>query len=307
MSFGLFCGQAAALYAVWSEQIGLATFLYGHIVLCSAPLILAFGSRGRPAVFALYLQLALWTAIAGPLGILIAIFVAAFGQSRLPASQDFGAWIDGQVATWHSRTRALRSALLDGRLRIEGASRVVPLLTVFCGGSQKEKFSALTVIVQRFEPSFSRALRLAAQDSDPSVRILASTVIAKLQAKAGARLVALKEAAAASDGAPEAWLALANAHAEYADSGLLSPYQAREHVGHAITCIERALALSPESDPIRTRHAELISQSERYAKTDDSQDIVNERPIATSVELKAEEGAAPRLRQGPELTSGAST
>ena len=120
--------------------------LCGHAMLCALPFASAAALRACPAALSAYLQLALWTAIGGPLGTPVAIFAVVFGETQVPSSQDIGAWLDDQAAPWLRKTRDLQSALLDRRVRIEGASRAKPLREAFAGGSQKEKFAALTVI-----------------------------------------------------------------------------------------------------------------------------------------------------------------
>jgi hypothetical protein len=251
---------------VWRGEMGMRVAFCGHALLCGLPFVSALALRSRPAAFSAYLQLALWTAIAGPLGTPVAIFAVAFGEVQVPSAQDIGAWLDDQVAPWLGKTRDLQSALLDQRLRIEGASRAKPLRQAFAGGSQKEKFAALTVIAGNFEPSLAYALRLAMRDSDPSVRVLASTVTTKLQTDMSTRLVELK-GHAEKDDTPEALLALGEAHAGYAASGLLSASQAQQHLDLAIRHIGTALARLPKSDVVRQLYEAVVAERRQNART----------------------------------------
>jgi len=261
--------------------------LCGHALLCALPFASAVASRARPAALSAYLQLGLWTAIGGPLGTPIAIFAVAFGETQVPGSQDIGTWLDDQAAPSGGKTRDLQSALLDQRLRIEGASRAKPLREAFAAGSQKEKFAALTVIAGNFDSSLTYALRLAMRDSDPSVRVLASTVTTKLQTGMSTRLVELKDAAAEND-TPEARLALGEAHAKYATSGLLSASQAQQHLDLAIGHIGEALARSPTSHVIRQRHEAVLAERRQNAMT--LEPAVITEPLSTA-RLQAEESA----------------
>jgi hypothetical protein len=287
--------------------MGIGPFFCGHALLCALPIIAATALRSCPTAFGAYLQLALWTAIAGPFGTPVAMLAAAFGESRVPSSQDIGAWLDDQVATWLRKTRDLQSALLDRRIRIEGASQAAPLRDAFAVGSQQEKFAALTVIARKFDPSLAYALRLAMRDTDPSVRVLASTVIAKLQTRMSARLAALKDTAAKED-APEAWLALGQAHAKYATSGLLLAFQSHQHLALAVNYTGEALARSPQPDVIRHQHDEILAEWRQHARALEPAAVhenFTEQPNTATAEAEASEITLVPLRQGADRASGA--
>ena len=79
------------------------------------------------------------------------------------------------------RAERVHVALLDRRVRLDGASHIRPLMDVIAEGSRSEKLEALRVVYRRYEAGLSTVLKRALQDSDTSVRVLAATVIAKLQ------------------------------------------------------------------------------------------------------------------------------
>jgi hypothetical protein len=234
--------QADVFLAAADQRLGVGALLAGQAYLLTANLLLAALFRLRPDVCGALLQLALWSLIAGPFGTIVA---AGLGAFRWPAAtSDFASWLQEQVEPERGkRLQGLRSALRYGRLRIEGASAVKPLSEVFLHGSQNEKLDALNAIGRRYDPVFGTALRLASKDADASVRVLASTVTAQLQA-AASRAVAAKRAAAYSSSAPEAWLSLAAAHLGYEASGLLGAEQRKNESKAALAAIEQALRLA---------------------------------------------------------------
>jgi hypothetical protein len=274
----------ALLWAVSWNLMGLGAFLANHIVVCGACVGLAIAVRSRPETYAAFLQLALWGAIAGPFGAVIGAALGASEWSQEAATIDFTNWLDAQVGSKQMiRSQHLRNELLDHRLRIEGASRVIPLCDAFANGEQKEKLDVLAVIGRRFEPSFAHTLRLATRDCDPSVRVLASTVIAKLQTQETKRIAALKKAAALSNGA-EPWLALGRARLEYSTSGLVASSQARDELNHALVCIEKALDLAPRSGPASPGNAEVHIDIARDRK---AFHIMGGEPLGDSLQEQA--------------------
>jgi hypothetical protein len=131
-------------------------------------------SEGAPILLA-----GAFTLLAGPFGAFVA-FLASLGSAlprgRLPATG--GA--DGTPEP-PDRIDALCSDLRNKRLRIEGASSVTSLMDVMSGGSIPQRIDALTVMGRTWSPGFAPALQMARRDLDPSVRVLASTIIASLQ------------------------------------------------------------------------------------------------------------------------------
>jgi hypothetical protein len=94
-------------------------------------------------------------------------------------------------------------------------------------------------------------IRAALQDSDASVRVLASTVLAKLQTRFTRDLIALEAAAAEAPGTAAPWIALAQARLAYAGSGLTEPLQARTEIAAARVAAGQALAAEPANGAVR--------------------------------------------------------
>jgi hypothetical protein len=107
-------------------------------------------------------------------------------------------------------------ALLDRRIRIEGACRINPLMDVIAEGAQAEKLEALGVIYRRYEARLSVVLKRAMQDSDASVRVLAATVIAKLHGTYTRKIGDCQAAAAVQPALAQNWREAGEARIGYA-------------------------------------------------------------------------------------------
>jgi hypothetical protein len=234
--------QTDVFLAAAGQRLSVGAFLAAESYLLIANLALATLYRRRPDAHGALLQLALWSAIAGPFGTLIA---AGLGMFRWPpATSEFAEWLQGQVEPQRKRRlQRIRSELRYNRSRIEGASAVTPLGEIFLEGSQKERLDALNAISRRFEPALAPALRLASKDADASVRVLAATVTAMLQ-KTQIEGVGVKMAAARSERTPQAWLALAEARLRYEASGLIGAAHRKIELREALAAMEEALRLA---------------------------------------------------------------
>jgi hypothetical protein len=191
------------------------------------------------------LQVVAWSAFAGPFGAFVAMALAlrpTRARSRISP--------DGDLTDRSAMERAERVhvALLDRRLRLEGASSIRPLIDVIAEGSRSEKLEALRVVYRRHEAGLSTVLKRALQDSDTSVRVLAATVIAKLHATYSQNIGAWQAAATASPDIPQNWQTLAGARLAYAESELLESPRARAQIELAVGDLSRATELDPDGE-----------------------------------------------------------
>ena len=227
----LLAWQIALFLALFIGDIQLGAYAGIHILGC---LVLAawLVRRLKGSVVdernSVALQIVAWSAFAGPFGAFVATalaFPTALIPSRIPLD---GAADD--LTTDRSeieRVERVHIALLDRRVRLEGASRIRPLMDVTAEGSRSEKLEALRVIYRKYEAGLSTVLNRALRDPDTSVRVLAATVIAKLNATYSRNIGARQIEAAANPNAAQNWQTLAEARLAYAQSGLLEPPRAR--------------------------------------------------------------------------------
>ena len=252
--------EIAFTMALVRDLVGPVPVLAGHLALCVLIGLRAAGATNRPKEAAALAHLTLWTFVAGPLGSLLALALTIFGSiAGKPApAVDFASWVEvtGDLecpTACHRLSRDLR----DGRLRIGSASAVPALADVLAAGTRDAKFEALAIVGRRFDPSLSHVIRAAIQDTDPSVRVLASTVLAKLQTRFSRALIALEAAAARTSGEAAPWLELAKARRAYAESGLTERLQAHTEMRAACLAARRAVAADPDSEEALALLAEL--------------------------------------------------
>jgi hypothetical protein len=191
------------------------------------------------------LQIVGWSALAGPFGAFVA--AAILLPSPICASTSQGRTADDVKADLVTIGHAERThiALLDRRIRLEGASRICPLMDVIAEGSQAAKLEALGVVYRRYETRLSAVLKSALKDPDASVRVLAATVTAKIHARYAEKSGDCQAAAAAEPELARNWRDLAEARLAYAESGLLEISRAQAQIELAIGDLSRATELDP--------------------------------------------------------------
>ena len=195
------------------------------------------------------LQIVAWSAFAGPFGAFVATALAfppTRTRSRISPDGDL---TDRSAMDCAERVHV---ALLDRRLRLEGASSICPLIDVISEGSRSEKLEALRVVYRRYEAGLSTVLKRALQDSDTSVRVLAATVIAKLHATYSHNIGDYQAAVTANSEIAKNWQTLAEARLAYAESELLESPRARAQIVLATGDLSRAAELDPDGEASAT-------------------------------------------------------
>jgi hypothetical protein len=239
--------QTVLLFALVGEFIDLGTYaaihFLGSLVWAAWPAwrLHAGIDDGR---YATALQIVAWSAFAGPFGAVVALALALPSAPVRPkAVPDADSPLSDRLGI--RGAEGMHVALLDRRIRIEGACRINPLMDVIAEGVQAEKLEALGVIYRRYEARLSVVLKRAMQDSDASVRVLAATVIAKLHGTYTRKIGDCQAAAAAQPAVAQNWCELAEARIGYAGSGLLEAPRARVQIESAVGDLSRAVELDP--------------------------------------------------------------
>ncbi len=262
--------QIALLFALLSGVIHLVSYVGIHAVGCAALAAWLLFRLNRAVVDKrswTALQIVAWSALAGPFGAFSAIaltFPTALVTSGV--LRDGG---EDTLTTDRSKIESFErahTALLDRRVRLEGASRIRPLIDVIAEGSRSERLEALRIVYQRYEASLSPVLKRALHDPDASIRVLAATVMAKLHGTY-TRAIGDRQAEAAANPTQEKnWLRLAEARLAYAESGLLESPRARAQIESAIGDLLHAAELDPSgrtSDPLLDRARRQLAARER--------------------------------------------
>ena len=244
--------QAGLLFALLVGWLHPAAYVAIHIAGCLAlaACLWRLNASTKDDRYSAALQMVAWSALAGPFGAFVAAAIALPSQLRSSALHD--TYTDDVAADTLAIGPAERMhiALLDRRVRIEGASRINPLMDVIADGAQAEKLEALGVSYRKYEARLSAVLRRGLQDSDASVRVLAATVMSKLHAKFTAKLGDCQTEAAAKPTFAENWRNLAEARMAYAESGLLEASRAHALIETAVEDLSRATEIDPADQAV---------------------------------------------------------
>ncbi|RBP07132.1 hypothetical protein DFR50_12962 [Roseiarcus fermentans] len=195
------------------------------------------------------LQIVAWSAAAGPFG---AFAAAALTLPAEPPAERASREADAESAaddpSRSARVERVHTALLDRRVRLRGAHGIRPLMDVIAEGSRSERLEALRVVYRNYDAQLAAVLRRGLYDPDASVRVLAATVMAKLNGAYGRAIGERQAEVAAEPKLERTWLTLAQARLAYADSGLLEPSRARAQIEIAIGDLLRAIEIEPRGE-----------------------------------------------------------
>jgi hypothetical protein len=259
----LLAWQIALFLALFSGVIQLGAYAGIHFLGClalAAWLVRRLSSSVVDERNSTALQIVAWSAFTGPFGAFVATALAlptALTPLSVPPDGDADDLTTERSAM--ERLERAHIALLDRRVRLEGASRISPLMDVIAEGSRSEKLEALRVVYRRYEARLSAVLKRALQDPDTSVRVLAATVIAKLHATYSRNIGDRQIEAAADPKLAQNWHTLAEARLAYAQSGLLESPRVRAQIEFAIG----DLSLAAELDPAGGASATLLHSARR--------------------------------------------
>lgn len=283
--------EVAMGVALWSGEVDVFVAAELRFALCAILLIGAFVWSFDPGARSICLQVGLWTLVGGPFGVALAWMLIIFGRRKQREEESFGEWVDKQMeASIDSEYDTWRALTLDDRLRIEGASETQPLCDILDGDDQRAKLKALSVIHRRFDSAMIAPLRTALHDTDAAVRVMAASVLAKLQKEYGDQVVELQKEAEERPGDPVQWILLSHMHLAYVRSGLLSAERLRDEREKAREALRRAIALEPQEDQARLELGNLMIEMAMYREAFEllGQKYGDEFTLARASNLRAE-------------------
>jgi hypothetical protein len=253
----LLIGQIVLFLALLGRIIEFGTYIEMHLFCCFALMCYLAWYRctldGRSLVA---LQIVGWSALAGPFGTFVAIALTMPRRTAGADSQIVPDALTNRFTKYRSATERIErmhTVLLDRRARLQDACRVRPLIDVIVEGSTSEKLEALSVAYRKYEAKLAALLRRALQDHDTSVRVLAATVIAKLQTTYGRKIGECQNRVASDPEVAHGWYQLAESRLAYAESDLLEGVRARAEIESAIGELSRAVDLDPANAACVTR------------------------------------------------------
>lgn len=235
-----FIAEVLLTYYFTYDKIDFSNFLLVHSLI-SISIFCCFFLTGTPCTNLSYrfLQLGIFTLIAGPFGVMIAawLIVPARTSQHGEVEPSFNDWLDSEMSQGNDgELDGLYRDIMNRRLHLGSAetSGTIAFVDVFAHGTNEMKFRTLATIRRKFHPSFSYSLRLALQDENPSVRVLAATVISNLRAQQSENLVRLEGLLKGEPENSAHLIKLAEAHKSCQLSGLLEEKQSVHHLENAI-------------------------------------------------------------------------
>jgi hypothetical protein len=169
------------------------------------------------------------TAILGPLGYFGAAFSAIsrqiFGGACSRQLDDFFLWLSGEVKP--DAAAELYRDLILGREQPGRQMINTTIVDLLRWGTPDEKYKMMATLARSFRPELAPALRFALTSSDPTIRIQAAALVAKIEKQFTQRWVALRSQVNDNPHEPERYFALARHLDEYAYTGILDPLRER--------------------------------------------------------------------------------
>ncbi len=227
----------------------------GHLVFVA--LLAAWASRSSAcrADLRLPLLLVVTTATFGPLGAVGTMLTAGMAYIYARSARPFEEWY-AALFPQAGPADPLRAALSGDADR----ASVAPFADILAFGSVDQKRELISLVANEFRPAFALALRLALDDSDNAVRVLAASAITRIEHDFVTRSVALEEAVRAKPSDASRLRTLAVFHADYANAGIFDAERARQaHEGASRAYLDY-LRLVPEDDAARAAIGALLLQ-----------------------------------------------
>lgn len=276
------------LMALLAESFLFSLLFLGHIPLGIALIghACVFGGLGAYAAMdiehrTLHAELSIWTAIAGPIGIILS-GIGWLGRmaGKRTGGHDFNTWVEEDIRAEYREgsVEHLVESLNDNRMGLDTPKTLGSFTDYIASGEQDEQLNALRVIGANYGPDFAPALNAALVNPDAAVRVMAATILATLKKQYSDRLAELKIQSAEDQLVASLTIQRAEAHIDYADSGLLNDDLAREQYEMARKLLLDASEGSSQDDANRLALLEKIaandsSNADGAIKPDGQQDL----------------------------------
>lgn len=167
---------------------GVATLLaHGAVIAVAAWRLLAVAPAGRDLTRPALAVLA--AAVAGPVGAMAALVMAATGRRAEAQSPLISSWYRRiALSAEIDPVTALCDDVASGRTMNLAAAPPSVFLDVLAGGAVAEQQAVLGLIARRFHPDYLPALSAALKSPEPVVRVQAAAVVARIRDELAARV-----------------------------------------------------------------------------------------------------------------------
>ena len=194
------------------------------------------------------LLLLVTTTVAGPFGA-AATATTILGSAAINISATpFGEWLRIITPGEHNKTpvQKVREHINKNEHIKANNSDPAMLLEQIAVGTHTQKRTAITEITQYFVPAYASALHKATQDSDKTIRVLATTAIAKIENAFAKHAAALSEALGRHPGNAALLHTAAKFYDMYAHTQLFSQKREQDNRKKALEYYSRYILLYPE-------------------------------------------------------------
>ena len=146
---------------------------------------------------------------------------------------------------------------------------VMPFTDVMRLGSENQKRRALAKMTSRFSPRFAPAFRIALADSSNTIRVQASTAVAKVERDFASKLDRIEMARTHDPKNPALTLTLARFYDDYAFTGVLDPELEKLNRERAINSYKSYLQFDPNASDAWTAIGRLMFRNKEWAEAAD--------------------------------------
>ncbi|MFN3076152.1 MAG: hypothetical protein ABT940_04595 [Alphaproteobacteria bacterium] len=183
----------------------------------------------------------------GPLGCVGSVLMIVLFLFFRRRAHSFLAWyLDLFPTEKKSLGQDLFDKLITGRARDDDKESVSTFADLLAHGTPQQKQVILALLARNFQPVFAPVLHRAMNDPDATVRVMAATVVAKVENEFLVRVMALRTACRNAPDHHDTWLSMARLYDDYAFTGLLDADRERENRALAEEAHRHCLSIRPE-------------------------------------------------------------
>lgn len=208
------------------------------------------------------------TAALGPIGFVGAVFSLALRQvsGRISARKldEYYAWMAGETKV--DAAAELYKDLTLGREQPGRDMANATIIDLLRWGTLDEKYKMIAALGRNFRPELVPALRFALASEDPTIRIQAAALVAKVEKDFTQRWLALRSEIENDPTQPERYFALARHLDEYAYAGIVDSLRERDIREQATELFRAYLTLNDTNKDARLFLGRLLTRLGEHAE-----------------------------------------
>ncbi len=193
---------------------------------------------------------ALAIAALGPLGVVgTALFAGLRRAFERNGASNHPSWLS-VVSAAGDDSPVIERAEVGVEATLARQATVVPFVDVLASGSIEQKQDMISVIANNYRPTFSRTLRAAMNDAEPTVRVMAAAATSRIENEFLDSSMSLENDWANEPQETQRSLDLARHYDAFANTGLLDESRANEARSRALEMYQLVAREHPRDDTI---------------------------------------------------------